>query len=270
MIDVGRGPAIVLIPGIQGRWEWMAPAIEALSRTHRVLSFSLGEPMGPQSRADAEPFQEWLDAIDAILDRASESRAAIVGVSFGGLIAARYAARRPDRAAALVLVSAPPPGWRPNTWDRLFIRYPRLARPAFLTRGCFRLIPEIFVANSTWLARLKFGAEYAGRALRSPLSPQQMARWVQRWMTTDVRNDCRTIRTPTLLITGEAHLDRVVPVSSTLAYLELICGARHSVLTGTGHVGYVSKPHEFARLVGEFVLDSVPERASARSAGALA
>ena len=253
MIDVGRGPAIVLIPGIQGRWEWMSPAIDALSQTHRVLSFSLGDPIVPAERDGTEPFHGWMAAIDEILDRAVESRAAIVGVSFGGLIAARYAARRPERTAALVLVSAPRPTWRPSAWDRLFIRYPRLARPAFLARGCFRLIPEIFVANSTWLARLKFGAEYAGRAIRSPLSPPQMARWVRQWMTTDVRDDCRAIRTPTLLITGEPHLDRVVPVSSTLAYLELICGARHCVLEGTGHVGLVSKPREFARLVGEFI-----------------
>jgi len=253
MIDVGKGPAIVLIPGLQGRWEWMSPAIEALSESHRVLSFSLGEPIVPASTDDSEPFKGWLDAIDAILDRASEPRAAIIGVSFGGLIAARYVARRPERSAALVLVSAPRPTWRPNSWDRLFIRYPRLARPAFLTRGCFRMVPEIFVANSTWLARLKFGAEYAGRAIRSPLSPPQMAQWVRQWMTSDVREDCRTIRRPTLLITGEPHLDRVVPVSSTLAYLELICGASHRVLPGTGHVGLVSKPREFARLVGEFV-----------------
>jgi pimeloyl-ACP methyl ester carboxylesterase len=231
----------------------MAPAIDALSQSHRVLSFSLGDPIVPPQPEGTEPFQGWLAAIDAILDRAAETQAAIVGVSFGGLIAARYAAKRPDRATALVLVSAPRPTWRPNTWDRLFIRYPRLARPAFLARGCLRLIPEIFVANSTWVARLKFGADYASRAIRSPLSPPQMARWVRQWMTTDVREDCRAIRVPTLLITGEPHLDRVVPVSSTLAYLELICGARHRVLSGTGHVGLVSKPREFARLVGEFI-----------------
>ena len=133
------------------------------------------------------------------------------------------------------------------------MRFPRPSRPGFLIRGCFRLVPEIFVANSTWLARIKFGAEYASRALRAPLSPPDMAEWVRHWMATDVRDDCRAICTPTLLITGEPHLDLVVPVSSSLAYLDLIRGSRHAVLRGTGHVGLVSKPGEFARIVSEFV-----------------
>ena len=30
MIDVGSGTPVVLIPGLQGRWEWMAPTVDAL------------------------------------------------------------------------------------------------------------------------------------------------------------------------------------------------------------------------------------------------
>ena len=53
MLDIGTGPALVLIPGIQGRWEWIAPTAHALARTFRVLTFSLpgesasGCPHGP-------------------------------------------------------------------------------------------------------------------------------------------------------------------------------------------------------------------------------
>ena len=41
MFDRGNGPAIVVIPGVQGRWEWMRPALEALSARCRTLSYSL-------------------------------------------------------------------------------------------------------------------------------------------------------------------------------------------------------------------------------------
>ena len=45
MLDVGTGPPLVLIPGIQGRWEWMKPSIDALAREYRVITMSLpGEP----------------------------------------------------------------------------------------------------------------------------------------------------------------------------------------------------------------------------------
>ena len=48
---------LVLIPGIQGRWEWMQPAIDELAKEWRVIPCSLpGEPgagSGVNGRFDA-------------------------------------------------------------------------------------------------------------------------------------------------------------------------------------------------------------------------
>src|SRR5438094_690051 len=41
MFDQGSGDPLVVIPGIQGRWEWMRPALRALARDRRVISFTL-------------------------------------------------------------------------------------------------------------------------------------------------------------------------------------------------------------------------------------
>ena len=41
IFDRGSGPAVIVIPGIQGRWEWMRPGIDALSASCRVVTFSL-------------------------------------------------------------------------------------------------------------------------------------------------------------------------------------------------------------------------------------
>ena len=35
----GSGPPLVLVPGMQGRWEWMTPTVEALARRFRVGTF---------------------------------------------------------------------------------------------------------------------------------------------------------------------------------------------------------------------------------------
>ena len=61
------------------------------------------------------------------------------------------------------------------------------------------------------------------------------------------------VTAPTLVVTGEHNLDLVVPVSSTLEYLTLIPGATHAQLAGTGHLGFLSKPSEFATLVSDFI-----------------
>ena len=45
MFDKGSGPPLIVVPGIQGRWEWIQPAIDELAKEWRVIPCSLpGEP----------------------------------------------------------------------------------------------------------------------------------------------------------------------------------------------------------------------------------
>jgi 3-oxoadipate enol-lactonase len=69
----------------------------------------------------------------------------------------------------------------------------------------------------------------------------------------DVETDCRRIDAPTLVITGEDHLDRVVPAVTTRRYASMIRGARYELMKGTGHLAVMTQPDRFATLVSEFV-----------------
>ena len=251
MIDLGSGPPIVMVPGVQGRCEWMLPAIEKLAERHRVLSFSLG---------DQDSFNGWIRDIDRLLDTAREQAAALVGVSFGGLIATRYAAHRPSRVSALVLVSVPAPGWRLDRWSAICARHPLLASPLFFARGCLRIGPEILSARPSWPGRVRLAAEYGWRVARAPSSPRTMAGYVRAWQSTDLTGDCACVTAPTLIVTGEPHLDRVVPVESSREYLHLIRGARHVVLDRTGHAGLITTPGRFAETIDSF-LDTAADSA---------
>ena len=42
---IGSGPPLVLVPGMQGRWEWMAATVTELAKRFTVVTYSLcGEP----------------------------------------------------------------------------------------------------------------------------------------------------------------------------------------------------------------------------------
>lgn len=253
IVDVGTGPAVVLIPGIQGRWEWMKPAVDALAASCRVITFSLADEPGCGGRFDEQDgFASYVDQVRAALDMAGISAAAICGVSYGGLVAATFAARHPDRTSHLVLVSAIPPSWRPDRRARFFLRAPRLLSPLFYL-GSLRLYPEIAAAAGTRLAGLRAAARHGWNALTHPFSPSRMARRVRLLNPMDLLPELAHVRRPTLIVTGEPGLDRVVPVSATREYARLWPHAGLVTLERTGHLGLITRPRAFASVVTRFV-----------------
>jgi pimeloyl-ACP methyl ester carboxylesterase len=229
----------------------MSPTVEALQGGHRVITFSL-QDLRPGIDPGGE-FAAWSRAIDQALDSVHERQVSLIGISFGGLIAARYAARRPDRVTSLIVASAPAPGWKPAADDRFCMAFPYLSLPYFGARALTRLIPELMEARESWPLRLKLLRDHAKRVGSARLEPKLMAHWVREYLRYDMREDCGLITTPTLIVTGESRLDRVVPVNETKRYLKMIKGSRHQTLPRTGHLGAITKPDQFAEMVGQFI-----------------
>ena len=246
IVDTGQGPPLVLVPGMQGRWEWMAPSVDALATRCRVVTYSLG-------RANTGGFDSFIDQLDAVLAEAGLDAAHLCGVSYGGLIALRYAARRSERVRSLTIVSTPSPSWKPDPRTTRYLRTPRLMAPAFVAGSPGRLWPEIRAAFDTRRERLVFAVEHTRRVTWAPFSPVRMAARVRLMGEIDFRVDCAGIEAPTMVVTGEPALDQVVPVSATLEFAEAIAGAETTVLDRTGHIGFATRPESFAAIVAGFV-----------------
>jgi pimeloyl-ACP methyl ester carboxylesterase len=56
-----------------------------------------------------------------------------------------------------------------------------------------------------------------------------------------------------LVVTGEPDLDRVVPVEVSRRTLTHLPSARHVVLPRTGHIGIVTQPDRFCRVMDQFL-----------------
>ncbi len=253
LVDRGHGPPIVLIPGIQGRWEWMRPTVEALAGHFRVLTFSLAdEPScGRPVAARGATFDAYVEQVCEALAQAGLERAVICGISYGGLIAAAFATRHPEQVTALVLVSALPPTWRPDERIRRYLRAPRLMAPLFCL-GSVRLLPEFVTAAGGRAAGLADALGHAWRALTHPFGPSRMAgRAVG--VEQVVLGDPARMSAPVLVVTGDPALERVVPVALTLQYTRMWPGAEVARLERTGHLGSVTTPAAFAALVRQFV-----------------
>jgi pimeloyl-ACP methyl ester carboxylesterase len=262
IIDRGTGTPVVLIPGIQGRWEWMRPAVDALSKHCRVITFSLADEPTSGARFDQSAgIWSYVQQVTDVLDAKGLREAAICGISYGGLIAAAFAARHPDRISALVLTSAIPPSWKPDARAAFLMRAPILLSPLFCV-GSLRMCPEIVAATGT-LPGVAFTAQHVANVLANMFSPRLMARRARMVASLDLEPELTLVRCPTLVMTGEPTLDRVVPVRQTRDYLRILPHAVDVVLSRTGHLGPITRPEEFARLVVSFA-----ERRAGASLGA--
>jgi pimeloyl-ACP methyl ester carboxylesterase len=267
IIDIGSGPPLVVIPGLQGRWEWMRPAVNALARRCRVITFSLAdEPSAKCQLGQASGFESYVEQIRHALDASHLASASICGVSYGGLIAAAFAARYPDRVSSLVLVSALPPSWKPNARVRFYMGAPRLLFPVFLVAS-LRLYREIAAATPGFMAGLGVALRHAWNVTTHMTTPLRMAGRVRLLDDLDLQRDLPRVHVPTLLVTGTPELDRIVPPSATREYSLVWPHAVAQTLDRTGHLGLITRADEFASIVATFVENSWREADPRRRVG---
>ena len=262
-IDIGTGVPVVLIPGVQGRWEWMAPSVRAIGKRARILTFSLADE--PSSGARFDPtlgLRGYVDQAREALDAAGLARATICGTSFGGLIAAAFAAVHPERVSALVLISALSQSWTPDARARFFMQAPRLLSPLFCLAS-LRLYPEIAAAHGGPVAALAPALRHLWNVVTHPFSPRLMARRLRMMGDPALAQAIAGVRVPTLVIMGEPGLDRVVPPEAAAEYLRLWPHAESATLTHTGHIGHVTRPTALGDLIVPFAeraADATPRR----------
>ena len=106
VLEAGDGPPVVLLHG-QGGWSGMwLPVAGDLAATHRVIAADLpglGASLVPGGPPDAARVLDWLGEL---IRQTCPAPPALVGVSLGASIAARFAIAHPDRLSRLVLVDA--------------------------------------------------------------------------------------------------------------------------------------------------------------------
>jgi pimeloyl-ACP methyl ester carboxylesterase len=235
IIDRGTGEPIVVIPGVQGRWEWMKPGIDALARRGRVITFSLAdEPSSAAHFTDAAGFSNYIEQVRNALEQSGLEKAAICGVSYGGLIAGAFAARFPGRAS-------------------FFLRAPWLLSPLFCLASV-RLYREFATARDTWWSGVGSACRAGLNALLHMFHPSRMARRVHLLSSmSGIEAELPRVKVPTLIVTGEESLEQVVSPRITREYLAIWPHARIETLARTGHLGIITRPDEFAALVSGFV-----------------
>jgi pimeloyl-ACP methyl ester carboxylesterase len=222
----GHGSPVLLVHGLAGSSDWWVRNFDVLSRNHAVYLVDL--PGFGSMRKHAKQFSvagsaRWLAEILTALNL---HQVALVGHSMGGLIAATFAARYPERVTNLVL-AAPAIALRHKSWLPFVVPLMKQVlylRPAFV---------PTFVRDT-------------GRA-----GPSILLRASREFLNMDVKNELAKIAAPSLLIFGER--DPIVPAILGPKLRSAIPGSCLAILPRAGHILMYDQPHVFNRTVLKFL-----------------
>jgi pimeloyl-ACP methyl ester carboxylesterase len=105
LLEGGSGPPILLLHGPGGNASHWMRVIPSLVGTHRVIAPDL-PGQGASSPTVGGTGTEVIEWLDELVGETCEASPAVVGVTLGGAIGARFAAARAERLDSLVLVDA--------------------------------------------------------------------------------------------------------------------------------------------------------------------
>lgn len=242
--DEGDGPAIVLIhAGIADAGMWDPQVAPLRAAGHRIVRVDL-PGFGASPPAGADPGEAVVTALDAL---PGVWPALLVGASFGGYIAQRIAAARPDSVRALMLVCAAFSGGPGD--DAGLIELDR-REEELLAAGDLDGATEVNV--DAWLGP---EAGDAARArlitmLRHALEVQSHAGAGPRELP-DV--DVATLPMPALVLTGGHDFESITERGRDAA--GRMPDARYLHLPWAGHLPSMERPGEFTRLLLGFAGD---------------
>lgn len=236
----GKGSPIVLLHGFQ-TLDPTARVLDLLAEQGAVLAPSLpGFGHSPRP-ADFETVSDLVHLVLALLDDLPE-KATLIGLSFGGWLAAEAAVKCCHKIARLALVDplgikiSPPD--HPDILD-VFNRSPDEVREkSWHDPG--RFAPDFDEMTDEALVAYARNREALCRYAWHPyMYDPQLKRWLSR------------IDVPTLLLWGES--DRIVTPDYGRAYAALIPGSRFESIEGAGHHPEIEQPEALATRVAAFL-----------------
>jgi pimeloyl-ACP methyl ester carboxylesterase len=260
-VDVGSGDGepVVLVHGLGGQWQNWLENIPRLAQERRVLAMDLpGHGLTPEP-SDKISISGYGRCVDSFCEELGVGRAAVVGNSMGGFIAAEVAIQFPERVSRLVLVSAAGIS-SADTLQRPILTIGRVAAAiATNTAARHRTLAARPITRHSSLALvarhprlLKPDLAYEGFFKGAGKGGFDDA--LRACLDYDFRDRLPDVKVPTLIVWGEK--DSIIPVRDANEFERLIPDSRKVVMRDTGHIPMAERPQAFNDVLVKFLAET--------------
>lgn len=239
-VDVrGDGPAVILWHSLLSDSAMWRRQRGALEEHYRVVA--IDAPGHGRSGAVRAPYSmdDCVDAAVAVLDALGIGRAAWVGLSWGGMVGMRLAARHGSRVSALILLDT---SARPEKGLKRLAYRPlqAIAKRVGAVRPMARALTPIFFSMDSLRHQGDVVDAFVDSLTR--MDPESISHAVEAVVYTrgDFTAELSRISTPTLVIVGTE--DRATPPAEAEHIAARIPGAGLVRIPGAGHLSALEAP----------------------------
>jgi len=248
---MGAGPPLVFPPpsfahlGVELESEPVREFFEALASRFTLIRYDrLGTGLSDRVRPPGSLTVEFeVDVLEVLLDELEIGRTSLFGFSYGGVVGAALAARRPERIRRLLLYGVYADG-AAITSAALLRSVTGVLRNDWELGS--RLLAEAFAPDADQQSTAHFV-----RLRRESCDGEMAASLLELWWRTDLRDVLGQISAPTLVL--HRTDDHVVPIGLGRALAALIPAAHFQALEGHFHLPWLGDRDELLHSAGAFL-----------------
>lgn len=243
----GDGPPLLLVPGLAGGFELLGPLAALLARDFRVISYQLRGEDDPFALRQTFDLADLVDDLCEFLEWRGLEAPAVMGVSFGGVLALELASRHPYRLQSLALQGV----------------------GARFERGLLQQVARFVLSRYPLPTNSPFVNQFFNLLFGSRQKPGPLFEFVTRqcWQTDqsimshrfqlveafDALAQPGVVRVPTLALAGDRDL--LVSPKSLAELATGLADCRTVTLEGCGHLAFATRPERVAAEVARFLSD---------------